>query len=561
MSTLERLPSQTRLKSAHLSARRLRLASGLVLLFYVFTHLLNHSLGLVSLAAAEAGRQVFTGFWRSLPVSLVFYGAILLHFALALQAVWQRRSLRMSFTEMLRLVLGFLVPFLLATHFSQTRLVHELYGVDDTYRRNVTLMWTGGYSGWQMTLMTVAWMHGCLGIHFAFRHRAEYRQLQPVFVVAATLLAVLAATGYLSIARELATQPLYVDMVDMRQMAALQATADWITWSTLALLLATLLGRWARNAWSRRRRGLVRIRYPQRTVDVPRGWSVLEASRAHDIPHLSVCGGRARCSTCRIHVEESEAPLPPPSADEQRTLARIGALPSVRLACQLRPQGDLSVRPLLSVATGTRTFEPLGSAMEREVVVLFADLRRWTGLSEDQLPFDLVYVLDRYFEAVGDAVREAGGVPNQFIGDSVMALFGIDTDLATAARQALAAAARIEQSMEALNDTLVHEFGRRLDFGIGIHAGMAAVGTVGYRETRTLTAIGDAVNTASRLQELTKQYGARLVVSAEVLRHGGRPAEGLVPHEIDVRGRRGRLTVYALPSIPRECSETGAAAG
>ena len=548
------------MKSIHLSARRLRLASGLVLLFYVFTHLLNHSVGLVSLAAAESGRLVFTAFWRNPAVTALFYGAMLLHFGLALSAVYERRSLLMTATELLRVVLGFLIPFLLAVHFTQTRLVHELYEVNDTYRRNVTLMWFGDYSGWQMTLLTVAWLHGCLGIHFAFRHRKEYRAWQTTFVVAATLLAVLAATGYLSMAREVARMPLFVDSIDMRQMGVLQATADGIVWISLGLLGATLLARWLRNAWARRSKGMIRIRYPGRTVDVPRGWSVLEASRANGIPHLSVCGGRARCSTCRIDVQARPGDLPPPQADELRTLGRIGALPSVRLACQLRPKGDVQVRPLLSVKTAERAFEPLGAALEREVVVLFSDLRRWTGMSEEHLPFDLVYVLDRYFEVVGDAVREAGGIPNQFIGDSVMALFGIDTDLATAARQALAAAAGIEQRMEALNDTLVHEFGRRLDFGIGIHAGTAAVGTVGYRETRTLTAVGDAVNTASRLQELTKHFGAHLVVSEDVLRHSGRKHDDLVPHEIDVRGRRGRLTVYALPAIPRECRETGVAA-
>ncbi len=547
------------MNSIHLSTRRLRLASGLVLLFYVFTHLLNHSAGLVSLAAAEAGRQVFIAFWRNLPVTTVFYGALLLHFGLALYALYQRRSLVMSMSEALRLVLGFLIPFLLAQHFTQTRVVHELYDIDDSYRRNVTAMWNGGSSLKQMLLITVAWLHGCLGIHLAFRHRAEYRRWQMPFIVLATVLPVLAATGYLAMARELSYEVPWMDGLDARQMGVLQRTSEAIAQVTLALLVATAIARTLRNLWARCQGGTVRIRYPERTVEVPLGWSVLEASRDNGIPHLSVCGGRARCSTCRIHVEETAAALPPPSADEQRTLARIGALPGVRLACQLRPQADVKVRPLLSVATGTRTFEPLGSAMEREVVVLFADLRRWTGLSEDQLPFDLVYVLDRYFEAVGDAVREAGGIPNQFIGDSVMALFGIDTDLPTAARQALAAAARIEQRMEALNDTLVHEFGRRLDFGIGIHAGMAAVGTVGYRETRTLTAVGDAVNTASRLQELTKQFGARLVVSEDVLRHGGRDHSDLVPHEIDVRGRRGRLTVYALPAIPQACSEAGAA--
>ena len=522
----------------------------MVLMFYVGTHLLNHALGLVSLATAEAGRAVFVAFWRNPLVTTLFYGAIVLHFALALLALYERRSLLMPFTELLRVVLGFLVPFLLAGHFVQTRLVHALYGVDDNYRRNVSLMWAGGSSTGQMLLITVAWLHACLGVHFAFRHRVGYRKLQTSVIVAATLLPVLAANGYLAMARQLQSLPPYVERTTAAQAALLQSVAVAITAAALALLLAALLARWARNAWVRRTQGLLRIRYPDRTVEVPRGWSVLEASRANGIPHLSVCGGRARCSTCRIQVEASEAPLPAAGVDEQRTLARIAAPRGVRLACQLRPVGDVRVRLLLSVRAAERAFEPLGAAMEREVVVLFTDLRRWTNLSEEQLPFDLVYMLDRYFEVVGDAVREAGGIPNQFIGDSVMALFGTDTDVATASRQALEAAAGIALRMEALNETMQREFGKRLDFGIGIHAGMAAVGTVGYRETRTLTAVGDAVNTASRLQELTKHFGTRMVLSEDVLLHAGREAQECVAHDIDVRGRRGRLKVYATSAIP-----------
>ena len=525
-----------------------------MLLAYVATHLLNHALGLVSLPAAEAGRAVFVAVWRNLAGSAAFYGALLVHFGLALWALFERRTLAMTLTELLRIVLGFTIPFLLAAHFVSTRVTWELYGVEDSYRRVAASIWFGGATLNQLVLISVAWLHGCLGIHFLFRHRAGYQRWLPPLVALATLVPVLAAGGYLAMARELAALRELPVPLAPQQGARLRATMALLADTVLALLVATLVLRWLRNAWARRVGGSVRVAYPGRTVQVPRGWSVLEASRAHGIPHLSLCGGRARCSTCRVYVESTAAPLPPPSEDEQRTLARIGALPAIRLACQLRPEGDLKLQPLLSAGSAHRAFEPLGSAMEREVVVLFADLRRWTGMAEDQLPYDLVYVLDRYFEAVGDAVREAGGIPNQFIGDSVMALFGIDTDLATASRQALAAAARIEQRMEELNATLTHEFGRSLDFGIGIHAGMAAVGTVGYRDTRTLTAVGDAVNTASRLQELTKHYAARLVVSEEVLRQAGREEEAGTRHVIDVRGRRAQLTVRALSSVPRECA-------
>ena len=228
------------MNSTHLSTRRLRLASGLVLLFYVFTHLLNHSLGLVSLAAAEAGRHVFIAFWRSLPVTAVFYGALLLHFGLALHALVQRRSLVMPASEAVRLVLGFLIPFLLAQHFSQTRVVHELYDIDDSYRRNVTAMWNGGSTLKQMLLITVAWLHGCLGIHLAFRHRAGYRQWQTTFVVLATVLAVLAATGYLAMARELSYEVPWMDGLDASQMGVLQRTGELIAQVIPALAEMTL---------------------------------------------------------------------------------------------------------------------------------------------------------------------------------------------------------------------------------------------------------------------------------------------------------------------------------
>jgi adenylate cyclase len=294
---------------------------------------------------------------------------------------------------------------------------------------------------------------------------------------------------------------------------------------------------------------VLRITYPSQVVDVPAGYSVLEASRAFGIPHMSVCGGRARCSTCRIEVIATAAPLPPPGPDEAHTLARIGAPPAVRLACQLRPTAALEVRPLAAVRGTAPANDAWGPTSEREVVVLFADLRRWTGLSENHLPFDLVYVLDQYFEAVGDAVREAGGIPNQFIGDSVMALFGLETDTVTAARQALAAAEAIEQHMAAVNESLAAEFRRPLDFGIGIHAGSAAVGTVGYRDTRTLTAVGDAVNTASRLQELTKTRAAHLVLSEPVARGAGLDVGQLAAEDVSIRGRASLLRIYAVPSI------------
>ena len=543
--------SPTSLQSS-LVTRRVRLATGLVLFLFVATHLLNHALGLVSLQAAEQARLVFLAFWRNGPATIAFYGALVIHIGLALSALHERHTFRMPVLEAVRIVVGLCIPVLLATHFAASRLAHELYGVDDLYARVVPAMWDSGGAPRQLTLLTLAWLHGCLGIHFVLRYRARYRQWFYLWFAAMVLLPLLAALGFVNMAREVealeaarALPPLPASNADGDHLKFL---SNWILLSFLGLVSITLLLRAGRLQRERRLGRLVRLSYPDRKVEVPIGWSVLEASRAHGVPHLSLCGGRARCSTCRVRVSGDPAGIPPPQEAELRTLRRIRAAPDMRLACQLRPTADIEVTPLLRA----RTAEVATSGSEREVVVLFVDLRRWTSLSERHLPHDLAYVLDQFFEVVGDAVRASGGVPNQFIGDSVMALFGLERDVPTACRQAMDAARAIESGMQRQQDRMRHEFGTSLEFGIGLHVGPAAVGEVGWRETRTFSAVGDTVNTAARLQELCKAYEVRLVASEDVVKGAGLQLDRSLRREVDVRGRTEPLGVYAIAS-PSEC--------
>lgn len=527
--------------------RRLRLASGLILFAYLASHLANHAAGLISLDAAEAARLAFLQFWRSIPATTALYAAFAVHITLAFVALYERHTLRMPPAELARLALGLSIPLLLVAHFTGTRLAYELYGQDDPYARVVWALWSNDAGLRQLALITIAWAHGCLGLHFLWRHRAFYRTWSHVFFAAAVLVPALGFVGFLAMAFELDARrdAIVVSALAERQIGVIAGVREGVL-ALFGVLLGGVLAARALRAWHERRRGLtVALRYPGQVVHVPRGWSVLEASRANGIAHLSLCGGRARYSTCRVRVEGPPASLPPPNADEARTLARVGADAGVRLACQLRPTGELAVTPLLRPAQ-PRTGD---FGAERDLVILFIDLRRWTGLAEKQLPHDMVYVQELFFEAVGEAVREAGGVANQFIGDSVMAIFGADAEPDAAARQALAAARGIDERMRALNERLAREFGHRFGFGIGIHSGPAALGEVGYRDTRTLSAVGDTVNTASRLQELTKHYGVPLVVSERVALAARLDVSRLEPYELVIRGRQSVLRVYAVRSI------------
>ena len=281
-----------------------------------------------------------------------------------------------------------------------------------------------------------------------------------------------------------------------------------------------LLARAARHWFGRHRR--FRVTYPDgRSVTVPRGFSVLEASRVGSIPHVSVCGGRGRCSTCRVRVLDGLDRLPQPSALERATLGRSRAGRDVRLACQLRPTRDVSVIPVVAVSeTGASGgARRLGSAShERELAVLFCDLRGFTRRAEMWLPFDTVFLLNRYFEMVGAAVDGAGGYIDKFIGDGALALFGLSSPPEQACRRALDAAGRIARGLDGLNVQFAAQLADPLRIAMGLHLGPAVVGDMGYGEAVNLTAIGDSINVASRLEGEAKARNVEAVVSAEVMR-------------------------------------------
>jgi len=186
------------------------------------------------------------------------------------------------------------------------------------------------------------------------------------------------------------------------------------------------------------------------------------------------------------------------------------------------------------------------SGTERFVAILFVDIRRSTELVENRLPYDVVFILNRFFEAVGSAITAAGGLPNQFIGDGVMAIFGTETGAAQACGQALEAARLIDWHVAEMNHALANELQQPLEVGIGIHGGEVIIGTLGYRAHATMTAIGEAVHIASRLQDLTKEYDCQLVVSDVVGATAGVTLDVFPRREVQVRGLRAPLAVRVI---------------
>ena len=544
--------------------RRVRLATGLVLFAYVFTHLINHAVGIVSLSAMEAGRMWFLALWRNPVASLALYGSLLVHFGLALWALYQRRSLRMPVGEALQLVLGLAIPPLLTMHAVGTRLGYEWFGADATYSRLLLLFWQQrpelGLS--QATLLIVVWTHGCIGLYFWLRLKPWYPRYGSGLAVIAVLVPVLSLLGFADAGREvlrLAAQPGWIEQTlaaakvpNAGASASLEHTTQIILTIYTATVLLTLVARLLRVVYEQHSDS-VRIRYPDgRTVAAPRGFSVLEASRLEHIPHASVCGGRGRCSTCRIRVVRGLESLPPPRTAERVVLKRIGAAPNVRLACQLRPTKDLTVIPLLpatATARGGDARPDYTAGQEREICVLFADLRDFTGFSERKLPYDVVFFLNRYLETMSHAVEDAGGVPNQFTGDGVMALFGIESGPEQGSRDAIRAGAAMVRGLTEMSAGLAEELAEPLRMGIGIHTGHTVVGRMGSGVAMYLTAVGDTVHVASRLQDLTKQYRCQLIISEPAAQRAGIDVSAFPRYELTVRNRTEPIAIRTIENI------------
>ena len=542
---------------------RIRLWSGYILFFYVVTHLLNHALGLISLRVLEIGRVWFVFVWHNPLGQTVLYAALITHFFLALWSLYRRRTLKLSRWEWAQWILGASIVPLGVMHVVGTRLAHELYDVQAGYPWVLGSMLVGGWTAIlrQFSLPLIVWLHACIGLHFVWRLRPWYREWLPV-LYAFALIVPIAGIGGAGIAlrdvADLAQRPDFLAELFARaqvptldQIANLYAIADALQYGALGLLVALLLARPARSLWERRA-GVVHLSYGERRkTSHATGLTNLEMSRNAGIPHASVCGGRGRCSTCRVRIGgEDRAKLPPASAEEQKVLSRVGAPDTVRLACQLRPPpGRYRVTPLLPASAGpveAYRRQPQAHGGERYVAILFADIRGFTSISEGKLPYDVVFLLNRYFRATGQAIEAAGGRVDKFIGDGVMAIFGLSGDPRTACRQALEAARLMAVALDDLNEAMSGDLDLPLRIGIGLHAGPAIVGEMGYERAAQITAIGDTVNTASRLEALTKDFGAELVVSQELLDKAGIELAAAPQHDVDIRGRQGRLAVRAV---------------
>ncbi len=538
--------------------QRAKLAAGLVLFVFVATHLMNHAAGLFGPQALEIGQSWRMGFTRSALGAGILIAAATIHVLYALARISERATMRLRRWEVTQIALGFAIPILLIPHVVGTRVAHELFGVIDTYDYVLARLVLGGFWLTQTALLLVVWVHGCIGIHYWLRLNPWYQQIAPVLFGLAVSLPTAALAGFAASARdlsprivdemiliELQIQTNWPDPVAEEQLFAYASTARMVFGLAVIAAILIFFGRGVLDRMGRR----LKITYTDGpTVSAPIGPTLLEISRMNNVQHTSLCGGRARCTTCRVRVVDGLETLTSPGQLEADSLKSIKAPGDVRLACQLRPTRPLTVQRL--VAPKEERPRPGGptrrSGEERIMVVLFMDTRGFTRLSKGRLPYDVVFVLNELFGAIVPAVEQAGGVVEKYLGDGLMAYFGRDSTPEAACRAALAAARGMDLALDQVNQRLRSDLGEDLKIGIGIHVGGLVLGEIGHGDTASDTIVGETVNTASRLEALTKEYGGQLVISEEVAKRAGLPLDQMERHIAPIRGLPEPIGVYVL---------------
>ncbi|WP_170789459.1 adenylate/guanylate cyclase domain-containing protein [Ruegeria lacuscaerulensis] len=531
-----------------------RLWSGLVLLAYATGHFINHGLGLVSLEWMDRMLAVMSAIWSSVPGTVLLYGALAVHVLLGAVTILSIRSLKMPFWRWFQIILGLAIPYWLVSHIIVTRGSELLTGVPVSYLQELSLLWPVAAIK-QNALMLLVWGHGLIGVHFWLRPKHWYKDGLLVLLPLAVAVPIVAMAGWMTAAkREVLRLSLDPDGAEATELAlrltevrAAVSEYQAIAQGWVVIILCALLSLFVLFLLGQNLRRKVRVTYGEGlTVDAAPGKTILDVSRDNGIDHLSVCGGRARCSTCRVVVLSEQDGLSPIGPAERKLLDKINAEPNMRLACQARVNGDVSLRPIIQPQRAASTplkSDPFGWGVEREVSVLNLKIKDFRPFVDKSLPYDVIFVLNQLLDMVVEQIEEQNGHIDKFTNDGLTAVFGLETHKTQAARSALYAAAKCQLLVQETQGSLSQHLVEPLKIGIGVHSGRAIIGRVGKTSDQAapspVTAIGNVSIIAEAFETVTNKIEAGIVYSTYMHEMCGLG----IP---DMLGKTGGITIQGV---------------
>lgn len=255
------------------------------------------------------------------------------------------------------------------------------------------------------------------------------------------------------------------------------------------------------------------------------GQTILDAALAAGVPLFHVCGGKAKCSTCRVLIIEGGEWLTAPTEKERLLNLQMRFPRNVRLACQTHSTGG-PVRLTRIIQDETDIGLYVGSSRgsssqeigeERELVLFFLDIKDFTPLIEKLLPFDTIHIIRKLFQVFQNIIEANNGKILETAGDGLYAVFDCDAGGLQSVQSAVQAALSILDDLKSVNDSYFNvHFNETIQVGIGIHRGKVVSGVIRIGEEERMIVMGYPVNVASRLQSATRWLNNSLVVSSDI---------------------------------------------
>lgn len=267
--------------------------------------------------------------------------------------------------------------------------------------------------------------------------------------------------------------------------------------------------------------------FKEKEVEVKAYESILDASLRSGIPHYHVCGGHARCSTCRVLIIEGAQNLSAPNDREAALKDKLGLSDDIRLACQTFVLSEpVTVNRIVKDSSDVElylndniSFRKRQIGQEKELALLFMDIRDFTPFMEKNLPFDVIHIISKFFYSIKLTLKEYGGRIIETAGDGLYAVFGLDETEGNYIKSSVDASFAMHKTTEEFNQTyLLPFFMHEFEIGIGLHAGKVIYGSFDVDQPEQLAVMGFAVNIAARLQNATKEYNNSFIASETIVK-------------------------------------------
>lgn len=287
-----------------------------------------------------------------------------------------------------------------------------------------------------------------------------------------------------------------------------------------------------------------------KTIDASPDDTILQATLKAQINHTHVCGGNARCTTCRVHIIDGLKHCQPKNEKENFIVKKLGFQKEIRLACQTKIRGDITIRRLvvddLDIKIILQQLDDASSSkfgQEKEIAILCTDIENYTQFAEEFPAYDVVHVLNRYYQMMNEIIVDHNGIISDVAGDGILALFGVLEDGGNSVLNAINTVRAMNAALIQFNEYLKTMYGWSFKIRAGINFGKVIVGSFDTGVMRKISAIGDEVNLASLIETANKEFGTKLLISESAKKQ----VKGLIEtHKVHRTKFKGKSKEYFL---------------